>query len=180
MIFSILAFLALIISICIKERKKSLEIQSINCLFEALYAYYIGALTGAYLGIINFIRSRFFMKKDKINPKVYFGLLILFETIVIANCANSWQGLISMVPTVGTIVRTYCLWQSNMELVRLSGMISGICYGYYYAYYQSWFIVLGYIILFFVSLINFYKNDMKNSYIEKGKKLWVEKKENVV
>ena len=39
-LFSILAFLALIISVCVKERKKSLEIQSINCLFEALYEAY--------------------------------------------------------------------------------------------------------------------------------------------
>ena len=30
--FSILAFVALIVSICIKERKKSLVVQSLNCL----------------------------------------------------------------------------------------------------------------------------------------------------
>ena len=39
MIFSILAFLALVISICIKERKKSLCVQSLNCLFEAVYDF---------------------------------------------------------------------------------------------------------------------------------------------
>lgn len=41
MIFSILAFIALIVSIGIKERKKSLIVQSINCLFEALYDFII-------------------------------------------------------------------------------------------------------------------------------------------
>lgn len=57
MVFSILAFLALIISICIKSRKKSLFVQSLNCLFEAIYDFIIYAYTGEILSIINFIRT---------------------------------------------------------------------------------------------------------------------------
>lgn len=45
--FSILAFVALIVSICIKERKKSLVVQSLNCLLEAVYDFIILAYTGA-------------------------------------------------------------------------------------------------------------------------------------
>mgnify|MGYP004498113165 len=37
MIFSILAFLAIIISMVVKTRKKSLIIQSFNCIFEGIY-----------------------------------------------------------------------------------------------------------------------------------------------
>lgn len=43
MIFSILAFIALVLSIGIKDRKKSLGVQSLNCLFEAIYAFTIQA-----------------------------------------------------------------------------------------------------------------------------------------
>lgn len=67
MIFSVLAFIALIISICIKERKKSLVVQSTNCLFEAIYDFIISAYTGAILSIINLIRTFLFIKKDKIR-----------------------------------------------------------------------------------------------------------------
>ena len=63
MIFSILAFVALIISICIKERKKSLVVQSINCLLEAIYNFIISAYTGAVLSVINFIRTFLFINK---------------------------------------------------------------------------------------------------------------------
>ena len=56
MIFSILAFITLIISICIKDRKRSLCVQSLNCLFEAIYNFIISAFTGAFLSIINLIR----------------------------------------------------------------------------------------------------------------------------
>ena len=39
MIFSVLAFTTLIISICIADRKKSSTVQSVNCFFEACYDF---------------------------------------------------------------------------------------------------------------------------------------------
>lgn len=49
-----------------------------------------------------------------------------------------------------------------MKLVRISGITTGVLYGLYYSYYQSWFIVMGDIILLFTSIISIYKNDIKN------------------
>lgn len=161
MIFSILAFLALVISICIKERKKSLCVQSLNCLFEAVYDFIISAYTGAVLSIINFIRTFIFINKNKINKKIYLFILIFFEGIIIINCLLTWNGLISLLPTIGSIIRTYCLWQSNMRLVRISGITTGIFYGIYYIFYQSWFMVLGDLILLLVGIYAVYKNDLK-------------------
>ena len=86
MIFSIFASIALILSICIKERKKSLFVQSLNCLFESIYYYCIEAFTGAVLGLVNFIRTFIFMQSEKINRKIYFLMLIIFEGIIITNC----------------------------------------------------------------------------------------------
>ena len=163
MIFSILAFLALVISICIKERKKSLCVQSLNCLFEAVYDFIISAYTGAVLSIINFIRTFIFINKNKINKRIYFFILIFFEGIIVINCVLTWNGLISLLPTIGSIIRTYCLWQSNMRLVRISGITTGIFYGTYYIFYQSWFMVLGDLILLVVGIYAVYKNDDKKS-----------------
>lgn len=161
MIFSILAFMALILSICIKDRKKSLGVQSLNCLFEAIYSFIINAFTGAFLSIINFIRTFIFMQSVKIKRNIYVFILIMFESIIVLNCIYTWNGMISLLPTIGSIIRTYCLWQSNMKLVRISGITTGILYGLYYSYYQSWFIVAGDIILLFTSIISIYKYDIK-------------------
>lgn len=162
-IFSILAFATLFLSICIKDRKISLRVQSINCLFEGLYAFTINAYTGAVLGFINFIRSSLFTKKDSFSKKKYLMFLVIFECIVIANCIITWNGIISLLPTFGSIIRTFCLWQPKMKYVRLSGMLSGLLFGIYYLYYQSWFMVAGYSLLFIISLYNFFKIDIKNS-----------------
>lgn len=161
MIFSILAFITLIISICIKDRKKSLCVQSLNCLFEAIYNFIISAFTGAFLSIINLIRSFLFINKKKFNKRVYLIMLIIFESIIIINCLYTWQGFISLLPTIGSIIRTYCLWQSNMKLVRISGITTGLLYGSYYIYYSSWFMVLGDVVLLVTGIYVLLKNDIK-------------------
>ncbi len=162
MIFSILAFVALVLSICIKDRKKSLSVQSLNCFFEAVYDFIIGAITGAFLSIINVIRTFIFMQSEKISKKIYVLVLMIFEGIVIVNCIYTWNGYISLLPTIGTIIRTYCLWQTNMKLVRISGITTGVFYGLYYSYYHSWFLVMGDMIILLTSIMSIYKNDVKN------------------
>ena len=163
MIFSILAFMALILSICIKDRKKSLGVQSLNCLFEAIYSFIINAFTGAFLSIINFIRTYIFMQSEKIKRNIYVFILIMFESIIVLNCIYTWNGIISLLPTIGSIIRTYCLWQSNMKLVRISGITTGILYGSYYIYYHGWFMVLGDFILLLTGIYTLYKNDIRKS-----------------
>lgn len=167
MIFSILAFIALFISICIKDRKKSLYIQSLNCFFEAIYDCIISAFTGAILSIINLARTFIFINKEKISKLTYFISLIFFEAIIIINCYFSWANWVSLLPTIGSIIRTYCLWQSDMKLVRISGITTGIFYGSYYIYYKSWFMVLGDLILLVIGVYEVYKNDIKKQNKEK-------------
>ena len=161
MIFSILVFVTLVLSICIKDRKKSLGVQALSCFFEAVYDFIIGSITGAFLSIMNFIRTFIFIQSEKISKKIYILVLMLFESIIIINCIYTWNGTISLLPTIGSIIRTYCLWQTNMKLVRISGITTGIFYGLYYFYYQSWFLVMGDMILLATSIMSIYKNDVK-------------------
>ncbi len=161
MIFSILAFFAVCISVCIKDRKKSLYVQSLNCLFEAIYDFIINAFTGAILSIVNLIRTFIFIQKEKINNILYFIVLLIFESIIIINCIITWNGFISLTVTIGSMIRSYCLWQSNMKLVRISAITTGVLYGSYYLYYKSWFLVLGYMILLIIGIIQVCKNDIK-------------------
>ena len=135
--------------------------QSLNCLFEAIYNFIISAFTGAFLSIINLIRSFLFINKKKFSKRVYLIMLIIFESIIIINCLYTWQGIISLLPTIGSIIRTYCLWQSNMKLVRISGITTGLLYGSYYIYYSSWFMVLGDVVLLVTGIYVLLKNDIK-------------------
>ena len=166
MIFSVLAFTALVISVCIKERKKSLFVQSLDCVFEALYNFYIYAYTGAVLSLVNFIRSFLFINKDDFSKKFYLGLLILFEGVILINCIMTWDGVVSLLPTIGSLIRTYCLWQTDMRFVRLSGITTGVFYGAYYLYYQSPLLVIGETILIFAGMYAVWKHDVKDKFFQ--------------
>ena len=161
MIFSVLTFIMLFISICVRSRSLSLKCQSLSCLFESFFDFTIGALTGAVLSFINFIRSMLFCHKDKFSKDLYFLLLVVFEVLVCANCVLTWQGMVSFLPTIGSVIRVYCLWQSDMKLVRISGMTTAITYGLYYAYFNAIFLIFGYILLFVISAISFLEKDLK-------------------
>ena len=165
MIFSVLAFIAVIVSVCIKDRKKSLSVQSLNCIFEAVYDFIISAFTSAVLSIINFIRTFLFINKDRFSKKAYILILLLFELLIVINCACTWAGVISLLPTIGSMIRAYCLWLSNMKYVRFSGITTGILYGSYYVYYEGWFMVLGYLILLVTGIWQFYKNDIRSKEV---------------
>lgn len=73
----------------------------------------------------------------------------------------TWEGMISLLPTIGSVIRTYCLWQANMKYVRVSGMTTGLFYGIYYIYYEGWFMVLGYLALLITGAWQVYRNDIK-------------------
>lgn len=161
MVFSILAFLTLFISMGIRDRNKSLKVQTLNCLFKGLYDLTISAYTGAVLDLVNFIRSLLFVNKDKFSKNFYLSLLFIFEGLIVICCAITWNGIVSLLPTIGCIVRTYSLWQSNMKYVRISGIVAGILFGIYYIYYQGWLMAIGYILLIIISLYNFLKVDLK-------------------
>ena len=171
MIFSVLAFIAVTISVCITDRKTSLCVQSFNCICEGIYDFIISAYTAAMLSLMNFIRTFIFINKNKFGKIIYRFILFFFEGIIVVNCIFTWNGAISLLPTIGSIIRTYCLWQSNMKLVRISGITTGLFYGLYYIYYQSWFMVLGELILLLVGIYSVLKNDV----CIKNKKVVVDK-----
>ena len=161
MIFSVLVIITLVISICIKDRKKSLGVQATSCMLEAIYNFTISAFTAGFLSIFGMIRTFIFMNKNKFSKKAYLWILIIFESFVIFNMYRTWAGIISILPTLGTLIRTYCLWQSDMKLVRYSGITTAITYGAYYIYYQSIFMVIGELILLISGIVSMYKNDVK-------------------
>ncbi len=167
LIFSILAFIALIISITIKERKKSLKVQGLNCFFEFIYNVLIYAPTAAVLCVVNIMRTIIFTKNNKFSNNTYLIILLLFESIILTNCIITWEGWISILPTIGTLFRTYALWQTNMKVVRVSGVTTGITYGLYYLLHQGYVMLLGDIVLILVSLYSIYINDYKNKVNEK-------------
>lgn len=170
MIFSILTFITLYLSVCIKNRKGSLTSQSISCILESIYDFMINATTGAVINFINFIRTILFINKKRFGNLVYFLMLVIFEGVICFSCIKTWAGFISLFPAIGSFIRTFCLWQSDMRLVRLSGITTAIFYGIYYIHYGSIFMICGYLLLFITGIYSIWKNDIKTIEVPNNSK----------
>lgn len=160
MLISVLASTLVVVSVLLKNRKQSLAVQSASCLLEALYSLTILAYTSFVLNLSNFVRTFLFVQKDKFSSSVYLLILIAFEIVVVVNCFYTWAGIISLLPTVASAVRTYCLWQTDMRLIRFSGVVSGLFYSLYYLYYKGWFMIVGYAFLLIAGLYAIIVNDV--------------------
>ena len=161
MIFSALAFLAIIISMVVKTWKKSLIIQSFNCIFEGIYDILIKAYTGVILSLINLIRTYLFLNNNKFSKNIYNLILVIFELIIVISCVFTWNGYISLLPGVASMARAYCLWKDDMKLIRISEVIVGILYGTYYIYYGSTFMIIGYMLILLTSIYALLKERKK-------------------
>lgn len=151
LIFSVLTFVTICLSVFIKNRKEALNVYAISCLCESLYCMTVGALTGTFLGVINFIRTYLFANKDIFSKKAYFVLFLFFEFLVIFNCVITFDGLISLFPTMASIIGVYCLWVPDVKYLKISSLIKGLFYSVYYVYYDSWILVWGYMVVFLFS-----------------------------
>ena len=163
MLLSVAASVLLVLSVLVKDRIRSLTAQSLSCLLNSLYDFTIAAYTSAVLQLSNFIRTFLFMKRDKFGKRAYLAVLIVFECIVVVNCFFTWAGFISLLPTTASVVRTYCLWQTDMKLIRISGIVSGFLFSVYYLFYRSWFLIMGYGFLFAAGVYAFVRNDVLKS-----------------
>lgn len=164
MIFSVLALLATIISMVVKTWKKSLIIQSFNCIFEGIYDILIKAYTGVILSLINLInliRTYLFLNNNKFSKNIYNLILVIFELIIVISCVFTWNGYISLLPGVASMTRAYWLCKDDIKLIRISGVIVGILYGTYYIYYGSTFMIIGYMLILLTSIYALLKERKK-------------------
>lgn len=155
---SVVVLLLIIVSICVKRRKLSIVIQGASCGLQLLYDLLIGAFTAAIAEAIDVVRSTLFVYREKFGRIVYFAMLVIFEAIIVISCVLTWDGWISLLPTIGGMVRTYAAWQPRMGPIRLAGVLTGILYVPYFIYYDSLIMALGYAILLLVGLYEVFKH----------------------
>ena len=156
--FSVGVLALIIASICVKRRKLSIFIQGSSCGLQLIYDLLIGAFTAAVTEVVDVVRSALFIHKDKFGKVIYLAMLICFELFIVGNCILTWAGPISLLPTIGAMIRTYAAWQPRMGLIRIAGVITGVLYVPYFVYYNSPAMAIGYAILLLVGIYEVIKH----------------------
>lgn len=124
----ILGLIALIIlSLSFQNNKKEtlLKYQVFSSLFFALQYLCLNALTGFFMNLATMFRNIIFKKYDNKVPLRYLIITILIMLIL---SAFSYNGIISLLPTIAVINYSIAVSQKNLTITRIVEVISCILF----------------------------------------------------
>lgn len=144
-VFIIINYALLAISYYCKDRKTVLVISFMAVIANGLSYVFLNAYSGLAMCILALIRNIIFLidekkngKSDKIYKKDIIILVILY-TIAIISAIFTYEGVLSLLSVVGTMLYTYSVWQKKTIIYKFMGIPVGISWIIYNIYIMSIF-----------------------------------------
>ncbi|MGI5842315.1 MAG: GNAT family N-acetyltransferase [Christensenellales bacterium] len=134
------AFIVYIASYWQKDRRKLLTLSIIECILFCVQYFLLGSITGAIINLVGIVRSSSFMYKDKNKFMSTLAMPMIINALYALNCALTWDGWITLVPTVASFIKCFNMWQNNSKSIRRYGIpiqILWLIYGIYLGSYVS-------------------------------------------
>ena len=172
-IVMILAFLIMTSSFWCKKREKILKLQIISSILFVLQYVLLQAWTGAVLNAISIGRAFVFRKKGQSYDKEKGGInwnsnwiLYAFVTVFIISSIITWDGWVSILPLMATLVYTFGMWADKPQYIRLSANVASVFWVSYNLFMGGYAGCFTECILFTSNTIALVKNkDKKNSKV---------------
>lgn len=123
-IFSGIAFVLLVISFWQKKKAKMFAFQVADSVFDGIHFCLLGGWSGGIVNFIGIVRSLVFMAKEKYKKLNNIFIYLLFVTVYCLVCYFTWNGWMSILPTLGVLVFTTALWFGNPKMVRIFGLVA--------------------------------------------------------
>ena len=144
-VFIIINYALLAISYYCKDRKTVLVISFMAVIANGLSYVFLNAYSGLAMCILALIRNIIFLidekkngKRDKIYKKDIIILVILY-TIAIISAIFTYEGILSLLSVVGTMLYTYSVWQKKTIIYKFMCIPVGISWIIYNVYIMSIF-----------------------------------------
>lgn len=134
----VITLLLTVSSVQFNYKEKIIFINMLANIMCAIQYFLLSAITGAVMSIVNGIRCFVFyiLKKKNIKPAIY--VLIIFEIITVAGGILTWQSAWSLLPISVSMIFTYCMWQDNVQVVRIGSGVAGIGWAVYNVIVQAY------------------------------------------
>jgi len=109
-----------------QQRKKEnyLLIQTVGTVLFILQYILTEKYTGAILFSITLIRGLVYYYYKKKNLKPSIKILIIFQVALIISTYFSWQNILSIIPFIATVSKTWGTWQDDMKWVRRTSLLA--------------------------------------------------------
>lgn len=171
-IFIIINYAFLGLSYYCKNRKTVLIINFMAVIANGLSYVFLNAYSGLAMCILALIRNIIFLvdekkngKSDKITKKDIIILIILY-TIAIVSAIFTYEGVLSLLSVVGTMLYTYSVWQKKTIIYKFMGIPVGISWIIYNIYIMSIFGIILEAVLLVCSITGYLLELKKNKLKE--------------
>ena len=117
-VIAAIGFLILLLSFWQKKKTKILFFQVISSLFYAMQYLLLLAFSGAAVNIIGVIRDILFRNKN-IKRKILYFFLIIYVAVGIF----FWQGYLSLLPILASLMYTIVIYQKRENDIRKGSLL---------------------------------------------------------
>ena len=130
-VLALFAILFWVISILLKNKKNILLMQVIANGIYGIEYLLLGAFSAASMNFLSFLRLLVYYFYALLNIKMPKWILFVFITLVLLFGIITYDGLISLLPIIITVLYTYAFWQNNLNVARIIYIVAAIIWIYY-------------------------------------------------
>lgn len=161
-------------SYLLKDRTKILTANFVAHIGQASAMAMLNGYTGAAMSVIMMLRDLTLLIQEKqkekgkeISKKADLTILIVTVLLMIILTIFTYNGLLSLLSVVATLITTYSLWQKNVKAYKLLGLIAGILWLAYNIFIMSIMGIILESILVICSIIGYIKDVKKEKVTTK-------------
>lgn len=130
-VLALFAILFWVISILLKNKKNILLMQVIANGIYGIEYLLLGAFSAASMNFLSFLRLLVYYFYALLNIKMPKWILFVFIALVLLFGIITYDGLISLLPIIITVLYTYVFWQNNLNVARIIYIVAAIIWIYY-------------------------------------------------
>ncbi|MBE6152730.1 MAG: YgjV family protein [Firmicutes bacterium] len=151
----------LIISIQNNNKKKILLFQIFANIFYGLQYITLNSFSAGLMSLVSLIRCVIFYKyseKSKTTPKYILFILLLIICII---SIFTYNGVISLIPILATILYTYATWQDNLKKFRIITTFVALLWIIFNSFVGAYIALISSVFELFNGLVSIYRFDIK-------------------
>lgn len=138
-IITIIYFSLLSFSYLLKDRVKILISNFIAHIGQTIAMFLLNGYTGASMAFIMLLRdlTLLIFHKQIDNKKLNITLLVISILLIIILTIYTYNGPLSLLSVIATLITTFALWQKDTRKYKLLGLIAGVIWLGYNIYIMS-------------------------------------------
>ena len=162
-IFTIIMFICLGKSYYSKDRKNLILLNIYAQIFQGLSTLLLKGFTGTVMSLVMIVNNIILYIKYKKNEKITKSentiIFIILLAIIIGFSIITYDGWLSLLSILATIVLLIGIWQEDMKIYRIMGIIGSFLWLFYYIYLKSIFAIILESILIIATINSYYKKN---------------------